>query len=158
MPQQFRKSAPERDGQANGDSRRREDGRATEAPTELLDLLGDEYARTAIDAIREQPRTGAEVAAATEMSKPTAFRRLNDLEDLGLVEVRRRIDTDHGHHSKVYEFVADSLSVDFGTEDVRVSVETSGTPRDRDASPYRPREFAAGGDGDSAPARVVVSD
>ncbi|AGN00856.1 hypothetical protein L593_04525 [Salinarchaeum sp. Harcht-Bsk1] len=93
----------------------------------VLDLLGDDYAREAIEAIRTEPRSGAEVAAATGMSKPTAFRRLNALVEVGFASVRRRIDPDGGHHSKVYYFVADSLSVEFD-DATRVTVERADSP------------------------------
>ena len=106
---------------------RRADESPAPSPDEVLDLLGDDYARAAIEAIRNEPRSGAEVAAETGMSKPTAFRRLNALAEVGFVAVRRRIDPDGGHHSKVYHLVADSLSVDFD-DATTVSVETEQSP------------------------------
>lgn len=106
------------------------DDRTVRSPDDLLDLLGDDYARAAIDAIREEPMSGAEVAEATGMSKPTAFRRLNELADVGLVAVRRRVDPERGYHSKLYELVADSLSVDFADEELQVSVTTNRSPAD----------------------------
>lgn len=78
----------------------------------LLDLLGDEYTRAVLRAVADEPRSGTEVADMTTMSKPTAFRRLNRLAEVGLVTVRQRIDTDQGHHHKVYEASLDTLEVD----------------------------------------------
>lgn len=120
---------PGADGHARSEDQAATD-RTADSPSDLLDLLGDDYARAAIDAIHEEPMSGAEVAEATGMSKPTAFRRLNELVDVGLVAVRRRIDPEHGYHSKLYEFVADSLSVDFADEELQVSVQTDRTPAD----------------------------
>lgn len=127
------------------------DDRSARSPDDLLDLLGDDYARAAIDAIREEPMSGAEVAEATGMSKPTAFRRLNELADVGLVAVRRRVDPERGYHSKLYELVADSLSVDFADEELQVSVRTERSSRDD-------RSSAGQGRGSSPPARVAPSD
>jgi DNA-binding transcriptional ArsR family regulator len=144
---QQRLTASERDADRTRVGEADDDGDG--APADLLDLLGDDYTLAAIDAIREEPRSGAEVADATGMSKPTAFRRLNDLVDLGLVEVRRRIDPHDGHHSKLYELVVDSLSVDLCDGDVDVTVRRDGTARDRGVP--------AGRDGESAPSTVAWS-
>lgn len=78
----------------------------------LLELLGDEYTRSVLRAVADQPRSGTAVAERTSMSKPTAFRRLNRLAESGLVTVRQRIDTEQGHHHKVYEANLDTLDVD----------------------------------------------
>lgn len=80
--------------------------------TVLLELLGDEYTRATLRAVADQPRSGTEVAEMTAMSKPTAFRRLNRLAEVGLVTVRQHIDTEHGHHHKVYEADVDTLDVE----------------------------------------------
>lgn len=78
----------------------------------LLELLGDEYTRSVLQAVADQPRSGSEVAERTSMSKPTAFRRLNRLAEVGLVRVHQRIDTEQGHHHKVYEARLDTLEVE----------------------------------------------
>lgn len=78
----------------------------------LLELLGDEYTRSALRAVADEPLSGTEVADRTSMSKPTAFRRLNRLEEAGLVTVRQHIDTEGGHHHKVYEARLDTLEVE----------------------------------------------
>jgi len=105
-------------------------------PDDLLDVLGDEYTRSVLEAIRNEPMSGTEVADATSMSKPTAFRRLNDLADIGLLEVQHRIDADDGHHHKEYHLVVDSVSVTFG-DDLDVTVDADHTP-----SPARGRGAA----------------
>ncbi|WP_136688560.1 winged helix-turn-helix domain-containing protein [Halorhabdus amylolytica] len=89
----------------------RDDKRLHEDPTALLEALGDEYTRAAFEAVLDRPRSGQAVATVTDMSQPTAFRRLNTLVDLGLVETDHRIDTEEGHHHKEYRSVVDSFSV-----------------------------------------------
>jgi hypothetical protein len=94
-------------------------------PTTLLEQLGDEYTRAAFESVLERPRSGREVAAATAMSKPTAFRRLNNLVELGLLETEHRIDADAGHHHKVYRPVVSSFSVTIDDGKVAVVLESN---------------------------------
>jgi len=93
-------------------------------PTTLLDTLGDEYARAALEAVLDRPRSGREVAAATDMSRSTAFRRLNTLVELGLLETDQRIDVDEGHHHKEYRPVLDSFAVTIDDGKIEVILET----------------------------------
>jgi predicted transcriptional regulator len=91
---------------------------------ELLDLFGDEYTRRVYEAVAEQPRSGRAVADAADVSRPTAYRRLNDLDEAGLVRTEMALSED-GHHREVFEAVAESLSVslDDGCIEAMVSVE-----------------------------------
>ncbi|MEE6208926.1 winged helix-turn-helix domain-containing protein [Salarchaeum sp. III] len=77
---------------------------------ELLDLFGDEYTRRVYEAVAEEPRSGRAVAEAADVSRPTAYRRLNDLSDAGLVRTEMVI-RDDGHHLERFEAVAESLSI-----------------------------------------------
>jgi DNA-binding transcriptional ArsR family regulator len=78
--------------------------------TELFDLFGDEYTRRVYEAIASQPRSGRAVAEAADVSRATAYRRLNELRDAGLVRTEMMI-CDGGHHKERFEAVATSLSV-----------------------------------------------
>jgi len=104
----------------------------TETPTvaadRLLELLGDEYARNVLRAVTERPRTGKEIAEATDVSKPTAYRRLERLEAAGLVASTQRLDP-NGHHCKQYHAVVEGLDFEFGADGVDVSVDTGETGR-----------------------------
>ncbi|MFA9516615.1 ArsR/SmtB family transcription factor [Halopenitus sp. H-Gu1] len=90
---------------------------------ELLDLFGDEYTRRVYEVVAEQPRGGRDVAEAAGVSRPTAYRRLNDLRDAGLVRTEMTICED-GHHRERFEAVATSLSLslDEGGMDAMVRV------------------------------------
>ena len=94
------------------------------APDELLELLGDEYTRAVLEAVLGRPRSGAAVADATGVSRATAFRRLNELAELGLVETVYHLDTEDGHHHKRYHAVIDTFSVTFGEEGIELAVDT----------------------------------
>jgi DNA-binding transcriptional ArsR family regulator len=95
---------------------------------EIMELLGDEYTRRVLGAVLEQPRTGREVVDAAEVSKATAYRRLDSLQDAGLVETDVQIDP-NGYHRKrfraVVEGVAFDLDADGVTARLRPSSDTS---------------------------------
>ncbi|MFC4986657.1 MULTISPECIES: ArsR/SmtB family transcription factor [Saliphagus] len=97
---------------------------AGEQAPQLLDLVGDEYTREVLCAIAEQPRSATEVAAATSVSKPTAFRRLDRLEEFGLVEGVTVIDPEHGHHHERFRATFRGAVVEFGSEGFSVVLET----------------------------------
>ena len=90
---------------------------------ELLDLFGDEYTRRVYEVVAEQPRSGRDVAEAADVSRPTAYRRLNDLREAGLIHTEMTICED-GHHRERFEAVSTSLSVslDDGGIDAMVRV------------------------------------
>ncbi len=95
-----------------------------EQAPQLLDLVGDEYTREVLSAIAEQPRSATEVAAATSVSKPTAFRRLDRLDELGLVEGVTVIDTENGHHHERFRAAFTGVVVEFGSDGFSVALET----------------------------------
>lgn len=65
----------------------------------ILALLGDNYARRLLALLIERPRTGRELNAETDMSRPTMYRRLERLDENGLVRTEMQFDPD-GHHRK----------------------------------------------------------
>jgi hypothetical protein len=78
--------------------------------TELFDLFGDEYTRRVYRAVAAQPRGGRAVAEEADVSRATAYRRLNELRDAGLVRTEMMV-CDDGHHKERFEAVATSLFV-----------------------------------------------
>ncbi len=102
------------------------DSMPTVAAEQLLELLGDEYARRVLRVVTEQPRTGSEIADAADVSKPTAYRRLERLEEAGLVDSTQRLDP-NGHHCKQFHAVVEGIDFEFGADGVSVSVDTGET-------------------------------
>jgi DNA-binding transcriptional ArsR family regulator len=88
---------------------------------ELLDLFGDEYTRQVFEAVAERPRSGRAVAEAANVSRPTAYRRLNELREAGLVRAEMTISED-GHHRERFEAVAESLSVSLDGDGIEAAV------------------------------------
>jgi len=90
----------------------------------LLEAVHDEYARTILTHVSAEPLSGPELVEKTAASKPTVYRRLSDLEELGLVATRIRPDAD-GHHAKVYVADVEAVHVRFEEGDVSVTVDRS---------------------------------
>ena len=97
---------------------------STEDAGTVLDLLGDEYTRGVLRAILAEPRSGNEVATVADMSKATAFRRLNALADAGLVSVSHRLDLEGGNHHKVYSCKISELSMKIDEDGFALSMQT----------------------------------
>lgn len=98
---------------------------AAELPTEtLLDLFGDEYTRRVFEAVSEQPRGGRAVAETADVSRPTAYRRLNELQDAGLVTSECYIAPD-GHHREQFTAAAQHLSVSLDGGDIEATISLS---------------------------------
>lgn len=90
----------------------------------VLEAVHDDYARSILRLVSTEPLSGPELVEKIDASKPTVYRRLSDLEDLGLVETRIRPDNG-GHHAKVYVADVDAVHVRFEDGDVSVTVEQS---------------------------------
>lgn len=117
-------------------------GRRTDASTDrrpatdrLLASLDAEYAREILEAIRTDPKPARELAAECDASRATVYRRLNDLEEAGLVASWTVHDPD-GHHRTVFEATFESVTVDLGVDGLSVSVATE--PLERATGPPGP--------------------
>lgn len=88
-----------------------EDGEAES----VLELLDDEYVRRIVRALETGPMAAAELVEECDVSSPTVYRRLNRLQDHGLVTARLSLSAD-GHHRKVYRSVFAELSVALGAD------------------------------------------
>jgi DNA-binding transcriptional ArsR family regulator len=94
---------------------------------ELLELLGDEYTYRVFEAVVEQSRTGRELIEATDASKATVYRRLDELEDAGLVESTLDIASD-GNHRKRFHAVVTAMQVSFGADGASARLESENCP------------------------------
>lgn len=68
-----------------GTGQQDEDGTGVQF-TDLLELLGDEYACALLCALEDGPATAGELVDRCEMSRPTVYRRLDSLTDAGVVD------------------------------------------------------------------------
>ena len=85
-------------------------------------LLEDETVRTILTETSMQPMAASELEEHCAASRPTIYRRLQDLRDLDLVVERTRPDPEGGHHRQVYAPTLDHVRVDLeaGTLAARV--------------------------------------
>jgi DNA-binding HxlR family transcriptional regulator len=94
-----------------------------------LDLLDDEYAREVLFALTSGPRRGRDLVAACDASRSTVYRRVNSLEDAGLVTTETNVDPD-GHHCKEFRLVRDRLTVTFRDGAIAVRVQRAADKRE----------------------------
>lgn len=92
---------------------------------ELLDLFGDQYTRRVFEAIADDPRSGRDVAEAVDMSRATAYRRLNALQDAGLVTTEMVL-CENGSHWERYESTVTELSVTVDDGRIEAAVDRDG--------------------------------
>jgi len=98
------------------------EGDADEEPIEdILDTIGDRRARHVLASIAHEPRSAKEIAEELDLSLPTVYRRIEELEEYELVEGRTEIATD-GNHYRVFECAFDStvISLDDGEYEVQI--------------------------------------
>ena len=102
------------------------------APTTLLELLDDDYARGILEATAEEAVPARELAQRLDASRATVYRRLERLEEAGLVEPTMTYDAD-GYHRKEFRATLRSATVtlDGGNVDATVDVTESDTDRRR---------------------------
>jgi DNA-binding transcriptional ArsR family regulator len=104
---------------------------ATEWERAVLSLLDDEYARRILVATSAEPRSASELAELCDASEPTVYRRLDRLDEQGLIEKRQELDPD-GHHYKTYLASVERVSVDIDPDGIVIEiVERERDPADR---------------------------
>lgn len=67
----------------------------------VIELLDDDYARAILVATSEQPMSATTLSEEIDASLPTVYRRLEWLEDAGMVDAQTVPDSE-GHHYRVY--------------------------------------------------------
>ena len=91
------------------------------APDELLELLDADYTRAILSAIRTEAKPARTLAEECGASRPTVYRRLNRLQEAGLVDASLAYDAD-GHHRTVFETTLESVTLDVTDQGLSVSV------------------------------------
>lgn len=82
---------------------------------QLLSLLGDEYTRAIVDALGTESLPAREIATRADVSRPTVYRRLEQLEAAGVVEPTMRVDPD-GHHRQGFQLTIDGFELSLGDQ------------------------------------------
>jgi predicted transcriptional regulator len=87
----------------------------------LLSLMSDEYARRILDALGTQSLSARELIGRLDASRATVYRRLDRLEEAGIVSSSMEIHPD-GHHRKQFRIRIESVSLAFAPDGVTVDV------------------------------------
>ena len=65
-------------------------------------FLADQTARQILIEASQQPISVESLSQATEVSKPTVYRRINDMRQCDLLRERTQLDPKAGHHRTVF--------------------------------------------------------
>lgn len=101
-------------------------------PGEVLDVLGDEYAREVLIATHTRPMTATTIADEIGAARSTVYDRIDDLTAAGFLTERTRRDDD-GTHTAEYAARLDRLTVHVSEE----GFETEPDLTDRDEAADR---------------------
>ncbi|WP_276272280.1 ArsR/SmtB family transcription factor [Haloarcula litorea] len=96
---------------------------------DVVDLVSDDYARTILEATRDEARSVDALSEACDADPSTVYRRVDRLEAADLLETEQRLDPD-GHHYKAYRATLDAVHVDLGEDGFTVEVERTESPAD----------------------------
>ena len=102
---------------------------------EALALLSDEHASRILELIDEEPASARALSDRIDVSRATVYRRLDRLEEAGLVESAITYDTE-GHHRQQYEPRVTELAVSVGSDGLSVSRADGG---DESRGSFEPR-------------------
>lgn len=103
-----------------------EDGRVTD----VVDLISDDYVRTILRATRDEARSVDSLSDACDADPSTVYRRVERLEEAGLVESQQQLDPD-GHHYSTYRATLDAVHISLDEDGFTVEVEHSESAADK---------------------------
>lgn len=92
---------------------------------EILGLLDAEYTQSILEATRDESKSARTLAEECGASRPTVYRRLNSLQDAGLIESSMVYDAD-GHHRTVFEATLEAVSFSVTANGLSVTITRRG--------------------------------
>ncbi|MFB6201933.1 MAG: ArsR/SmtB family transcription factor [Halorhabdus sp.] len=88
---------------------------------EILDTIGDEYARRVLAAISREPRSAKELSEECDLSLPTVYRRIEMLDEYDLIKDQTLV-ADDGNHYKVYKSNFESTVITLEDDEYKVRI------------------------------------
>lgn len=85
-------------------------------------LIGDDYVRIILAETRESPKSVEALSEACDADPSTIYRRVERLQDAGLLTDQQRLDPG-GHHYKEYDATLSAIHVHVDPEGYRVDVD-----------------------------------
>lgn len=87
-----------------------QDEETVQSPVAVLELLDDPFTQSILAALDDGDKPARSLVESCEGSRPTVYRRLDRLEEAGVVESHTALHPD-GHHRKEYALVVDELTL-----------------------------------------------
>jgi predicted ArsR family transcriptional regulator len=87
-----------------------------------MQAIADEYSRAILVSTIQTPKSAIEVSAERNIPISTAYRRLHELEEAGLVVVERSKVTEDGKRFELYRSTVRSVSVSFNVSSIDVEL------------------------------------
>lgn len=97
-----------------------EDG-ADDQVADILSVLEDRYARTILVETSVEPMSAQELANRCDVADSTIYRRIERLQEHGLLAESQVLDSD-GHHHKEYRARLDHVTIDLEPGELSVDV------------------------------------
>ncbi|WP_232688649.1 ArsR/SmtB family transcription factor [Halobacterium zhouii] len=85
---------------------------ATDEVDDILNLVTQDSARSILAAASDRPCTAEELAEQCDISLPTVYRHVTELQERGLLDEKLRID-ESGDHVREFETTLESISFTF---------------------------------------------
>jgi DNA-binding transcriptional ArsR family regulator len=88
---------------------------------EILDMIGDRYARDVLAAVCRTPRSANDLAEELDQSIQTIYRRIATLKEYDLITSHTEI-ADDGNHYQVFESNVDSVLISVEDDEYEVRI------------------------------------
>lgn len=88
----------------------------------ILDALGDPASRGILLMLNESPHSAQEMLQTNHIPQSTLYRKLHDLQQLGLVGIQRTAITGDGKRVDLYRSLLEELKVDLAGGALRIQV------------------------------------
>lgn len=86
-------------------------------------LLEDPTVRTILTQTSQEPMSATTLSDHCDASKPTVYRRLEDLRECGLLVERTKPDPDDGHHRTVYSTNLQRITVELEDDGLTLRID-----------------------------------
>ncbi|WP_226480795.1 helix-turn-helix domain-containing protein [Natrinema amylolyticum] len=94
-------------------------------------LLEDPTVRTILTETSQKPMSASTLSDHCDASRPTVYRRLEDLRECDLLVERTKPDPDGGHHRTVYSTNLERITVELRDDGLRLRIDRREDMADR---------------------------
>ncbi len=115
-------------------------------PVEAVEAMGDSYSLAILSALSNQTMSVQEVSDSVDVPIATAYRRVEELEDTGLLEEMGKEMNDEGRRVKVYRSRVEEVHVSFREDGPRVELDTKSDARRSIDDAWREIQENSGGE------------